>query len=111
MGGEEFIVLMPHANLEGVKKAAEKLRNEIEKPIHPVASKYTASFGVAERRRGETYHHLYQNADSALYKAKDSGRNRVESFIDENFESASLYWKDAWNCGKETIDNQHKELL
>lgn len=111
IGGEEFLVLMPHTNLEGAKKAAEKLRNEIEKLIHPVAGKYTASFGVAERRRGETYHHLYQNADSALYKAKNSGRNRVESFIDENSESVSLYWKDAWNCGEETIDNQHKELF
>lgn len=111
IGGEEFLVLMPHTNLEGAKQAAEKLRNEIEMVIHPVAGKYTASFGVAERRRGETYHNLYQNADSALYKAKNSGRNRVESFIDENSESVSLYWKDAWNCGEETIDNQHKELF
>jgi diguanylate cyclase (GGDEF)-like protein len=111
IGGEEFLVLMPHTNLEGAKQAAEKLRNEIEMVIHPVVGKYTASFGVAERRRGETYHNLYQNADSALYKAKNSGRNRVESFIDENSESVSLYWKDAWNCGEETIDNQHKELF
>lgn len=111
IGGEEFLVLMPHTNLEGAKQAAEKLRKEIEMVIHPVVGKYTASFGVAERRRGETYHHLYQNADSALYKAKNSGRNRVESFIDENSESVSLYWKDAWNCGEEKIDNQHKELF
>jgi diguanylate cyclase (GGDEF)-like protein len=111
IGGEEFLVLMPHTNLEGAKLAAEKLRKEIEMVIHPVAGKYTASFGVAERRKRETYHHLYQNADSALYKAKNSGRNRVESFIDENSESVSLYWKDAWNCGEETIDSKHKELF
>lgn len=111
IGGEEFLVIMPHTDLKGAQKAAEKLRIEIEKVIHPVAGKFTASFGVAERKKGETYHQLYQNADTALYQAKDQGRNQVVVFESGDDESLTLDWKDAWNCGEENIDQQHKELF
>ena len=111
IGGEEFLIIMPHTDFKGAKIAAEKLRIEIEKVIHPVAGKFTASLGVAERKKGETYHQLYQNADAALYKAKETGRNRVEGSENEVDEAVSLDWKDAWTCGEEIIDKQHKELF
>ena len=111
IGGEEFMVILPHTGIEGAKEAAEKMRLEIEQSLHPLVGKFTASFGVAARRQGETYHQLYQKADAALYKAKESGRNRVEVLENEDLGATSLYWKDAWNSGDEKLDAQHKDIF
>lgn len=111
IGGEEFMVILPHTGLEGAKEAAEKMRLEIENAFHPVVGKFTASFGVADRKKGQTYHQLYQKADAALYKAKEAGRNRVEVSKANNLKTTSLYWKDAWNSGDEILDAQHKEIF
>ncbi|SFR69737.1 diguanylate cyclase (GGDEF) domain-containing protein [Anaeromicropila populeti] len=77
LGGEEFIVLMPHTNLHGASFAAEKVRNAIEIAEHPLVGTVTASFGAGERKKGETYRLLYDRIDYALYEAKESGRNCV----------------------------------
>ena len=64
-------------------KYAEKIRNDIERIIIKDAKsglnlqKITASFGVAEYFK-ETPDAFVEKADSALYKAKENGRNRVE---------------------------------
>ncbi len=47
--------------------------------IEPLSAPITASFGVAELQKGETGDSLINRADEALYKAKQSGRNRVVS--------------------------------
>ncbi len=111
IGGEEFMVILPHTGIEGAREAAEKMRQEIENAFHPLVGKFTASFGVADRKKGQTYHQLYQKADAALYKAKESGRNRVEVSEADNLKTTSLYWKDAWNSGDEVLDSQHKEIF
>lgn len=109
IGGEEFIVLMPHTNLQGAYNLAEKIRDLIENRVHPIVGKYTASFGVAEASPDEKYIELYKRIDMALYRAKESGRNRVvKSILDK---SRSLKWKDSWNSGEKIIDSQHKELI
>lgn len=79
-GGEEFIII---ANT-GIKEAveiAERVREEISRtPIEvgkDSAVYISASFGVAERRQGDTGKSLLKRADEALYRAKTSGRNRV----------------------------------
>jgi len=113
IGGEEFIVILPHTGLQGAAIAAEKVRMAIENSMHPTVGKYTASFGVAERRRGETYRTLYKRIDDALYTAKSSGRNCVVQSKDseEEYPSVELRWKNAWNCGEERIDEQHRRLF
>lgn len=111
IGGEEFMVILPHTGIEGAREAAEKMRQEIENAFHPLVGKFTASFGVADRKKGQTYHQLYQKADAALYKAKEAGRNRVEVSEADNLKTTSLYWKDAWNSGDEVLDSQHKEIF
>jgi diguanylate cyclase (GGDEF)-like protein len=78
-GGEEFLIICPETDLEGARALAEKLRAVIEATAFPAAIHNTTSFGVAEARAGETMKDLVARADAALYRAKTSGRNRVET--------------------------------
>ncbi len=78
-GGEEFLILMPHTTSEGAASVAEKIRMILEKNIHPGIGAVTASFGISERRKDESFNSWYSRGDQALYKAKESGRNRVET--------------------------------
>ena len=75
VGGEEFIIVLPHLRLENAIKLAEKLRKTVEqsKEIIPI----TISFGVVQYIQGETKEQLYKRLDKALYMAKKEGRNRV----------------------------------
>ena len=75
VGGEEFMIIVPHADRENTKELAEKLRNNIEKykKVLPI----TMSFGVVEYIVGEEVEYILKRVDDALYEAKDSGRNRV----------------------------------
>lgn len=77
-GGEEFLIVAPETDLEAAGQMAERLRVVIAAqtilPNEPV----TASFGVARHKPGESLAALIQRADAALYRAKASGRDRVE---------------------------------
>lgn len=76
-GGEEFLIICPETDLSGASQLAEKLRTGIEVAECPNVGKRTASFGVASFISGEAYDELMGRADSALYQAKQGGRNRV----------------------------------
>lgn len=78
MGGEEFIVVCPDTPETGAIFLAEKMRRIIESLDIPFAGRITGSFGCAQRISGESIDRLLSRADSALYRAKDLGRNRVE---------------------------------
>ncbi|MCC6345817.1 MAG: GGDEF domain-containing protein, partial [Nitrospirales bacterium] len=78
-GGEEFMVLLPETSLEGATLVAEKLRKLLENGSFSPVHRVTASFGVAQWKRREAFDSLTKRADTALYHAKNSGRNRVES--------------------------------
>ena len=82
-GGEEFIVLLPHTDVEGALKVAEKLRRAIEGLNIPELKgrKVTASFGVTEVKPKEKLEEVIFRADMALYKAKREGKNRVEVYV------------------------------
>jgi diguanylate cyclase (GGDEF)-like protein len=77
-GGEEFLVLLPGADLAHTTELAEALRVAVARaPLggHSV----TMSFGAAASAPGEAFafEHVFGAADAALYQAKHSGRNRV----------------------------------
>ncbi len=76
-GGEEFILLLSGTTLENAKITAEHLRLIIEKYDFGIDKKLTCSFGVTEVHSEDTSKSLFERVDRALYKAKDSGRNRV----------------------------------
>ena len=81
-GGEEFAVILPETDIENAKMVAERIRKKIEEfkvpgqnePLH-----VTVSVGVAqyEPEKDTEKKDFIEHADKALYKAKDSGRNRV----------------------------------
>lgn len=77
-GGEEFCLVLPHTPLADALTVAEKVRLAFAATSFPCPQRITASFGVAEARRGDTPDRLAGRADAALYKAKEAGRNRVE---------------------------------
>jgi two-component system cell cycle response regulator len=81
-GGEEFLVVLPQTDLAGARILAERIRQAVEQRTldvggtEPVA--VTVSIGVASHGGTlETPEQLVEAADSALYDAKDAGRNRV----------------------------------
>ena len=84
-GGEEFIILLPNTDLKGAKSVAEKLRRSIEKLYIPELKgrKITASFGVTQVYNDELLAEAIHRADTALYKAKNEGRNQVKVFEEE----------------------------
>lgn len=80
IGGEEFAVFLPRAAVKQAHTVAELLRAEIERMEFNGGReswKATASFGVAEAIDGEDFGETIQRADTALYDAKQAGRNRV----------------------------------
>ncbi|UZE96262.1 sensor domain-containing diguanylate cyclase [Alkalimarinus alittae] len=76
-GGEEFLIITPETNLEGLKVIAENLRENIESYSFPQAVTVTASLGISIFRKGDSVERLISRVDKALYKAKDKGRNTV----------------------------------
>lgn len=78
-GGEEFLMLLPHAGAEEALAIAERLRQKVEDSPLPPVGRITASFGVALWREGDGAADLLARADAALYVAKREGRNRVQA--------------------------------
>jgi diguanylate cyclase (GGDEF)-like protein len=86
-GGEEFLIVLPGATLEGARAAAEKIRGQVE--AHPFrgtegqAIPVTLSLGCSALEPGQgdalpDVEKLLSQADQSLYRAKAGGRNRVE---------------------------------
>jgi len=80
-GGEEFVIILPETGKQGAAIAAERLRQEVENYTFRLDGEdvhITMSFGVAELSPEDKDHtEIIKNADYAMYKAKNSGRNRV----------------------------------
>jgi len=83
-GGEEFALLMPDTATAGAMKAAERIRQIVERSpaiCGETAIPFTISIGVATATTGFSGDAaaLVRAADQALYRAKMGGRNRTES--------------------------------
>ena len=85
LGGEEFAVLLPETVGMEAMDVAERIRQELENasvdlPDQATTVKFTVSIGIATMTsRQETIDSLLQDADAALYQAKNSGRNKIVS--------------------------------
>jgi len=82
-GGEEFVALLPNTDLRGALNIAEKIRLSIAALVIPCAdgtdTKVTISIGAKTQSPGQNSSRemFVAEADKALYKAKETGRNRV----------------------------------
>ncbi len=86
-GGEEFIVLLSATKLEAAGRMAEHIRSRLAEGTCPATGEVlTASFGVATMCPEDTVESLLARADSALYRSKDQGRNRVTLAVAEGGE-------------------------
>ena len=77
-GGEEFRLVLPDTDAAAAHALAEHARMRVELPASARMHALTASFGVAAWQPGDAVDSLFGRADRALYRAKKSGRNRVE---------------------------------
>jgi diguanylate cyclase (GGDEF)-like protein/hemerythrin-like metal-binding protein len=120
-GGEEFILLAPHTDLHGAIALAEKLRAALEAGMFAGVGSVTASFGVAEWLRPgnrdsppENREDWFKRVDQALYRAKNTGRNRVVGFGAEDampLARVNIDWRQDWESGNRLIDDEHRTLL
>lgn len=82
VGGEEFAVILPEIGLEGARVTGQKIREAIASApfvFEDSSMPCTVSVGIAELDlKNDEPKTLYGRADAALYRAKSSGRNRVE---------------------------------
>lgn len=81
-GGEEFVAILPGCGAQDARQTAERLRSAVEAKVFPIdgapSVQVTISLGVATSPDdGDTIDTLLKSADSALYQAKERGRNRV----------------------------------
>ncbi|MDX2005898.1 MAG: GGDEF domain-containing protein [Meiothermus sp.] len=77
-GGEDFLLLMRADQVLGVVHAVERLREAVAALPFEGVGTVTASFGIGQASIDNTSRSLLHRADTALYRAKNSGRNRVE---------------------------------
>lgn len=80
-GGEEFLAILQHASLPIGLKVAERIITAVNAlPISVNGKKLnmTVSIGITTPERSDTVLSLIERADTALYKAKERGRNRIE---------------------------------
>jgi two-component system, cell cycle response regulator len=80
LGGEEFAIVAPNMNKEGLFKLADRIRNAVSSlniRSGNVHLRVTMSIGLAIWDHRETAEDLYKRADMQLYQAKRTGRNRV----------------------------------
>jgi len=79
-GGEEFVMLLPETTIKDAIRAMNKLRSTIQNNKLSASGKdvhLTMSFGVATFEQNDDFNHVFNRADTALYRAKSRGRNQV----------------------------------
>lgn len=120
-GGEEFMILLPNTGLARAQLVAERTRLVLEEYVFPEIGRVTASFGVVSCTPTDSLPSWFARADAALYRAKQSGRNQVETDVEslaleQQVEKVTpgfvgLIWRKAYECGHPVIDRQHRLLF
>ena len=79
-GGEEFVLLLPETGIIDATRAMNKIRSGVSKLAvknNGTMVPITISFGISEFEKDDTAKAVFERADSALYRAKEKGRNLV----------------------------------
>ena len=85
MGGDEFVVLLPGADLDLGQHIADRILQRLRVPFDIVEHRLyaTASIGIARMAAGDDPDQILRTADVALYRAKDAGRDRSALYDEE----------------------------
>lgn len=83
-GGEEFVVLCPKTALNEAIYLARRLKQEIRQHDFGSVGRITCSFGVAQYQPDERFTEWFDRTDKALYAAKNKGRDRIETAVQDN---------------------------
>jgi len=78
-GGEEFLVICPNTGPEGARALAERIQQNVSDYCTLQDEAVTLSIGVASSQWDDTTESVVKRADLAMYRAKEKGRNRVET--------------------------------
>ena len=114
LDSDKFILLMPKTNINGATIVAEKIRKELNDNVDPIVGKFTASFGVSDRVKGESIKQWQERLNKVLYTAQEKGENFIiaTKFEEElDIKREQVEWKSEWDSGNIEIDKQHQELL
>lgn len=76
-GGEEFVLLLRNAGCEEGYGVGEKIRSLLANEVFDEVGHVTCSIGITEVRKEDTLQSAIERADSAMYAAKEGGRNRT----------------------------------
>ena len=80
IGGEEFIVILPHTKVEDAILTSQKLKDIIEDKLNIIEDKIiTVSIGVTEFKDDDTEDSIFKRVDEYLYNSKNNGRNMITS--------------------------------
>ena len=82
VGGDEFAVIMPESSSEDASQLFDRMHDAVATMSVPGGHKVRVSAGIAELRHGETAAGLFERADSALYRAKDQGKDQASLAAD-----------------------------
>ena len=77
VGGDEFAVIMPESSSEDASQLFDRMHDAVATLSVPGGHKVRVSAGIAELRHSETAAGLFERADSALYRAKDQGKDQA----------------------------------
>ncbi len=76
-GGEEFVIFSNNTTIQQAHDKCFDIQQQLKSTEFPGISVITASFGIAALKQNETMSTCFQRADQALYKAKETGRDRI----------------------------------
>lgn len=97
VGGEEFLIILPETSIDGAFRLANRIRERIQNTelVYEGSSiKTTISAGVSQHESNTDSQTLFQLADYALYKAKQSGKNMVVKAMPSNTSDSSGHQKE-----------------
>ncbi|MCX6073459.1 MAG: EAL domain-containing protein [Campylobacterales bacterium] len=112
LGGDEFIVLLPNTSMSGAEQVAQKLLDIFKNPfqIDGYDLSVSASIGIAlYPEDGNDFETLFRNADSAMYRAKEEGRNGY-CFFTAQMQELSLRNLEMNNALRHALERQEFQL-
>lgn len=120
-GGEEFLIICHETSPEQVHQLAERILEKVRNYSFPTGKPMSVSAGIATLCADDTMETLTRRADEMLYRAKETGRDRIciapmtsssaTAGSEDLMNFVQLVWHSAYECGNATIDNQHRALF